>query len=173
MTIKVTKPAINLREKLNELKYATGALSLTGGTLTGNLDVTGNIVVSGTVDGVDIATRDATLTSTINKTHVQSSQSSSTTTTINLDSSNNHLITLGTNTTLALSNTANNVGVSGNIILQQDSTGGRTVAIPSVMKTPLGGASISFETGADTVSVLSYYVVSSTVVLVNYIGNFA
>jgi hypothetical protein len=146
---------------------ANAALPKAGGAMTGA------ITTNSTFDGVDIATRDAVLTSTINKTHVQSSQSSSTTTTINLDSSNNHLITLGTNTTLALSNTANNVGVSGNIILQQDSTGGRTVALPSVMKTPLGGASISFETGANTVSALSYYVVSSTVILVNYIGNFA
>jgi len=33
-------------------------------TATGGVDVTGNIVVSGTVDGIDIATRDAVLTST-------------------------------------------------------------------------------------------------------------
>ena len=33
-------------------------------TTSGGVDVTGNIVVSGTVDGVDIATRDAVLTST-------------------------------------------------------------------------------------------------------------
>jgi len=32
--------------------------------ITGNVDVTGNITVSGTVDGVDIASRDAVLTST-------------------------------------------------------------------------------------------------------------
>jgi len=108
-----------------------------------------------------------------NKTHKQTSQSNSGTVTINLDSSNNHNITLTGNSTLSLSNIANNVGVSGNIILQQDATGGRTVTLSSEMKTPLGGASIDFETGANSISALSYYVVSSTVVLVNYIGNFA
>jgi hypothetical protein len=107
------------------------------------------------------------------KTHTQSSQTNSGTVTLNLDASNNHNITLSGNSTLALSNIANNVGVSGNIILQQDATGGRTVALASEMKTPLGGAGIDFVTTANTTSALSYYVVSSTMVLVNYIGNFA
>ena len=40
------------------------ATSSSGASITGILNVTGNIVVSGTVDGVDIATRDAVLTST-------------------------------------------------------------------------------------------------------------
>jgi len=119
------------------------------------LQVNGNIYSSGTI-----------------RSYV-ASQSNSGTVTINLDSSNNHNITLTGNSTLSLSNIANNVGVSGNIILQQDATGGRTVTLSSEMKTPLGGASIDFETGANSISALSYYVVSSTVVLVNYIGNFA
>lgn len=49
----------------------TGAVNVTGGTLNigtisgnQNLNVVGNIIVSGTVDGVDIATRDGILTST-------------------------------------------------------------------------------------------------------------
>jgi len=40
------------------------ATSSSGASITGILNVTGNIVVSGTVDGVDIAARDAILTST-------------------------------------------------------------------------------------------------------------
>jgi hypothetical protein len=40
------------------------ATSSSGASITGIVNVTGNIVVSGTVDGVDIATRDAVLTST-------------------------------------------------------------------------------------------------------------
>ena len=107
------------------------------------------------------------------KTHTQSSQNTSGTVTLNLDASNNHNITLSGNATLALSNIANNVGVSGNIILQQDATGGRSIVLASEMKTPLGGASIDFVTGANSISALSYYVVSSSIVLVNYIGNFA
>ena len=36
----------------------------TGGSLTGNLDITGNLIISGTVDGIDVSARDAILTST-------------------------------------------------------------------------------------------------------------
>ena len=43
---------------------ADNALPKSGGAMTGDLDVTGNIVVSGTVDGVDIAARNGTLTNT-------------------------------------------------------------------------------------------------------------
>jgi hypothetical protein len=42
----------------------TGAVNTSGTINSGALGVTGNIAVSGTVDGIDIATRDAVLTST-------------------------------------------------------------------------------------------------------------
>jgi hypothetical protein len=41
------------------------------------------------------------------------------------------------------------------------------------MKTPLNGAAIAQVTSANSLSVLSYYVVDANNVLINYIGNFA
>jgi len=55
----------------------------------------------------------------------------------------------------------------------QDATGGRTFALPTIAKTPKGGASIVQETGATTVSILSYTVLDTSNVLVNYIGDYA
>mgnify|MGYP003328002527 FL=1 len=76
-------------------------------------------------------------------------------------------------TTFTFSNPASSIGCSGNIIISQDATGGRDFTLPSIAKTPINGATIVQNTGANEISVMSYYVVSSTVVLVNYIGDFA
>ena len=63
-------------------------------------------------------------------------------------------------------------GQSGVITLIQDGTGGRTVTLNSLFKTPRGD-SITFETGANTVSLLSYYIASTSIVAVNYMGDFS
>ena len=94
-------------------------------------------------------------------------------TTIDMTASNFHVVTMQADTTFTLSNLANAVTSSGTIVLKQDSTGGRDFTLPSSCKTPVGGATITQYTGANSTSVLSYMVVSSTEVLVNYIGNFA
>lgn len=62
------------------------------------------------------------------------------------------------------------VGKSGSIIIEND--GGTTPgALPDIMMTP-NGDSIAWETDDGDVSILSYQIVSTTIILVNYIGNF-
>jgi len=98
-----------------------------------------------------------------------------TTSTTNIDFSlaYNFHITLQTNTQFTVSNLSARLGSSGNIILIQDNTGGRTFTKATEMKTPIGGSSIDQWTSANSLSVLSYYVVDANTIIVNYIGNFA
>ena len=94
-------------------------------------------------------------------------------TTLNFASANNFLVNMSADTTFTWSNLSGAVGCSGNIIIVQDGTGGRDFTLPSEAKTPIDGATIVQNTGANEISVLSYYVMSSSQVLVNYIGDFA
>lgn len=91
--------------------------------------------------------------------------------TLNLAAANNFKISMTANTTIAFSN--KNPGYGGNLIFVQDATGGRTFTLPSECKTPVNGAAIVQNTGANEIAILSYYVLSSTQILVNYIGDFA
>ena len=93
------------------------------------------------------------------------------TSTIDLASANNHYATLTGNTTIAFSN--KDAGREGNIIFKQDATGGRSFTLPSECKTPVNGAAIVQSTNANEISVLSYYVLDASNILVNYIGDFA
>ena len=98
---------------------------------------------------------------------------SSSATTLNFASANNFLVNMSADTTFTWSNLSGAVGCSGNIVIVQDGTGGRDFTLPSEAKTPIDGATIVQNTGANEISVLSYYVMSSSQVLVNYIGDFA
>ena len=100
------------------------------------------------------------------------SASSSTTgaTSIDMSQSTNFEYTLTGDVTFTPTNLV--PGQSGVITLIQDGTGGRTVSLNSLFKTPRGD-SITFETGADTVSLLSYYIASTSIVAVNYMGDFS
>ena len=91
--------------------------------------------------------------------------------TINLSQANNFLVNISANTTFAFS--SRDAGRFGNIVIKQDATGGRTFTLPSQCKTPVNGASITQSTGANEISVLSYYVLDGNNILVNYIGDFA
>ena len=91
----------------------------------------------------------------------------------NFASANNFPVNMSADTTFTWSNLSGAVGCSGNIIIVQDGTGGRDFTLPSEAKTPIDGATIVQNTGANEISVLSYYVMSSSQVLVNYIGDFA
>ena len=104
---------------------------------------------------------------------VQQNLAAATTTTLDVASYNNFYVTMGQNTTFAVSGLANKIGSSGLIILKQDATGGRTFTKATEMKTPLGGAAIAQYTTANSMSVISYYVCSSSEMVINYIGNFA
>lgn len=91
--------------------------------------------------------------------------------TLDLAAANNFKISMTANTTIAFSN--KNPGLGGNLIFVQDAGGGNSFTLPSECKTPVNGASIVQSTGANEISILSYYVLSSTQILVNYIGDFA
>lgn len=62
------------------------------------------------------------------------------------------------------------VGKSGSIIIE-NAEGTTPGALPDIMMTP-NGDSIAWETDGGDVSILSYQIVSTTIILVNYIGNF-
>jgi len=91
--------------------------------------------------------------------------------TIDLDAANNFKITMSANTTFAFSNVS--VGRGGNLIIIQNATGGHSFTLPAACKTPVNGASIVQSTNANEISILSYYVVDSSNILINYIGDFA
>lgn len=121
----------------------------------------------------DTMTGDLTMNGAIVKSVVNAITASTAGTSIDFAQSNFHVVNLNANTTFTFSNLGLAVTSSGTIIIKQNSTGGKSFTLPSVAKTPVGGASIVQVTGANTTSILSYLVVSSTEVLVNYIGDFA
>ena len=143
--------------------------------VSGGISVTGNITVSGTVDGKDVANdfvekAGATMTGALR--HDQDTASASGgTLTLDLSAANNFYVTISAATTFAFSN--KDAGRFGNIIIKQNATGGYSFTLPSECKTPVNGASIVQSTGANEVSILSYYVLDSSNILVNYIGDFA
>ena len=97
----------------------------------------------------------------------------SSSTALDFGATNNFMVNMTADTTFSFSNLSSSIGCSGNIIIVQDATGGRDFTLPSEAKTPIDGATIVQNTGANEISVLSYYVMSSSQVLVNYIGDFA
>ena len=96
---------------------------------------------------------------------------STTNTTLDFSASNDFKVTLSSDTDFTFSNAA--AGQQGVIYLIQDATGGRVFTLPANAKTPLNGASIAQVTTAGTVSILSYTVLDSNNVLINYVGDFA
>ena len=76
--------------------------------------------------------------------------------------------------TIALTITSDNIGQSGNIIITNPSSVGSLAfaALPSYMKTP-SGATVNFDTTANKIAVISYIVLATDSVLVNYIGDFS
>lgn len=222
-TVSITAVA----DDLNRLQHAGSdkvTVSATGASVTGNL------AVSGTVDGRDIATdgtkldgieASADVTDTANVTAAgalmdsevtnlaqvkafsssdyataaqgstadaalpkaggtmtgsirldqDSLSASGGTLTIDLNAANNFEITMSASTTFAFSNVS--AGRGGNLIIKQNATGGYSFTLPAACKTPVNGASIVQATNPNEISILSYYVVDSSNILVNYIGDFA
>ena len=83
-----------------------GSAAPTGGTatITGNMDISGNFIVGGTVDGVDIATRDAVLTSTTTTANAALPKAGGTVTG-NLSLGNNDKVVLGDTSNLQIFST--------------------------------------------------------------------
>jgi len=115
--------------------------------LNGNLDVSGNIVVAGTVDGVDIAARDSVLTSTTNTANAALTPTGdgSGLTGVSLTTSVSGTLPVANGGTGATSLTANNVvlgngtsavqvvapGTSGNLLTSNGSTWASTTPAAS------------------------------------------
>lgn len=137
----------------------TGALQLTSSNVTakGDVDVTGSVKV----------------TQNLRRTFTTVTASSNTHT-CNLSLNDNFIINAAAATnTIALTVASENVGQSGTIVINNASSG--TVAfaaLPSYMLTP-DGASVNFVTTNSAVSLISYLVVATDKVLVNYVGNFS
>jgi len=92
-------------------------------------------------------------------------------TTLDFSGSDNFVVTMGASTTFTFSNVT--AGQTGVIYIKEDATGGYSFTLPAIAKTPVGGASIVQTTTANSISVLSYTVLDTSNVLVNYIGDFA
>jgi hypothetical protein len=152
---------------------ANAALPKAGGAMTGA------ITTNSTFDGVDIATRDAVLTSTTTTANAAASLSAAQTFTAgqrgeitaltdassiatNLALSNNFSVTLGGSRTLA--NPTNIVaGQSGSFFITQDGTGSRTLAYGGYFKF-VGGTAPTLSTAAASVDRIDYIAKSSTII---------
>jgi hypothetical protein len=97
---------------------------------------------------------------------------SGSTITFDLTKNLNYEVTLTQNATFAFTIDAETRGQAGMIIIHQDSTGGRTFTLPTQARTPVGGLAIAQQTQADSTSILNYFIISPSIILVNYIGNF-
>ena len=146
-------------------------LSLSGGAMTGA------ITTNSTFDGVDIATRDAVLTTTTNTANAAATLTAVQTFTAgqrgevtaltdassiatNLALSNNFSLQLSGNRTLA--NPTNTVaGQSGSIFITQDGTGSRTLAFGTNFKC-VAGTAPTLSTVAASVDRIDYVVASAT-----------
>lgn len=132
----------------------------------------GNVLIGqGTDNGIDKVQVNGTVAMTGIK-QIQLTITPAATTILDLSSANNFYMVLNQNVIFSLTNISNNVGASGYIMMQQDATGGRTFTLSAEMKTPLG-RTIAQETGSNTLSMITYYVVSPTIVVINYLGSFS
>ena len=150
---------------------ADAALPRAGGAMTGA------ITTNSTFDGVDVAARDAVLTTTTNTANAAATLTAVQTFTAgqrgevtaltdaasiatDLALSNNFSVTLAGNRTLA--NPTNTVaGQSGSIFITQDGTGSRTLAFGTNFKF-VAGTAPTLSTAASSVDRIDYVVASAT-----------
>jgi hypothetical protein len=157
---------------------ANAALPKAGGAMTGP------ITTNSTFDGVDVAARDAVLTTTTNTANAANTTANAAATltavqtftagqrgevtaltdassiATDLALSNNFAITLGGNRTLA--NPTNiTAGQSGSIFITQDGTGSRTLAFGTNFKF-VAGTAPTLSTGAASVDRIDYVVAEAT-----------
>lgn len=151
-----TATAISVTNATSSTSTGTGALIVTGGVgVGGTLNAT---TVGGAVEAVTLKQKQENITTTA-------------TTTINLSTANNFYVSMTQNTTFAFSNVATNIGASGYLILKQDATGGHTFTLPTEVKTSKS-KTIAQWTVANSLSLLTYYVVATDTIISNYIGDF-
>lgn len=120
--------------------------------ISGNADVTGSLSVN------IFKQKQVALTTTA-------------TTNIDFSTSGNFYITMSQNTAFTFSNISANIGSSGYILLKQNGTGGFTFTLPAEAKTSKS-KTISQWTVANSLSLITYYIVDASTIIVNYIGDF-
>ena len=136
-----------------ELNYVDGVTSNVQTQLDAKLPLAGGTLTGGLRQDVDTVAGGG---STVN---------------IDLSAANNFKVNMTADTTFTFSN--KDAGRFGNIVFVQDGTGGHDFTLPAECKTPVNGATIVQSTGANEISVLGYFVLDSSNILVNYIGDFA
>jgi len=141
-----------------------GALTVDGLSSLSTTNIGGDATVSGSVK----------CQQNFRRTVTTASESSGTHTITLVDNDNFNIAVTNAATTIALVVATENIGQSGMITITNPASVGSLsfVALPSYMLTP-EGATINFVTTANAVSIISYYVLATDKVLVNYVGNFA
>ena len=165
----------------NSFAGSTAYLPLTGGTLSGNLVITGTASVgstfavtgattlSSTLGVTGTATFNGTMSATGNAYMQIDTLTDGATITPDFGVGNNFSVTLGGNRTLA--NPTNlTAGQSGVIFITQDGTGSRTLAFGTFWDFP-NSATPSLSTGANDVDVLVYTVRSATSIVAQLISD--
>ena len=102
-------------------------------------------------------------------THTESIASTSGS--IDFNNGVNHHLTVTGAWSLSLSNIGGNEGKSGVIVIT-NSGATSTPTMPSEFKTPNGDTAIWNNASGNT-AMMSYYIINSTTILTNYIGNFS
>lgn len=143
-------------------------MTLDGGAKTVDISVPLNVTTDADVTG------SVKCTQNLRRTVTTASESSGTHTITLVDNDNFNIAVTNAATTIALVVATENIGQSGMITITNPASVGSLsfVALPSYMLTP-EGATINFVTTANAVSIISYYVLATDKVLVNYVGNFA
>ena len=189
LAVASTPSAVNYVQVTGAVTGSRPTISVQGTDTNISIDLTpkgsgavvlgGNILIGGSTDnGTDKlqVTGSASISTALGVTGpIKQSQISvngnSATTTLDFNTSGNFYITLSLNTTLAFSNLSSNIGSSGYIFLKQNGTGGYTVGFPAQAKTP-GGRTFTQVTAANSLSLITFYVVDANTVIVNYIADF-
>jgi|TARA_R110000764_G_scaffold181305_1_gene267285 hypothetical protein len=158
---------------------ATGTLAVQGATsLSGAVNIVGNAVIGGTLSVGGAAYFGSTVTVsgkgkfTVGAFTPIVTLTDATSVAVDLNTGNVFIVTLAGNRTLAApTNTTTNIGQTGQIVVQQDSTGGRTLSFNTVYQFP-GGTISALTSTTSGVDIVFYAVRTTTKVDSILIRNF-
>tara|TARA_R110002050_G_scaffold69412_5_gene150105 strand:+ start:2219 stop:2782 length:564 start_codon:yes stop_codon:yes gene_type:complete len=91
--------------------------------------------------------------------------------TVNLADNINFILEADAVWAMTVTAAADQVGQAGNIIIKNTATTS-PASLPSNLKTP-NGDTIAWQTDSGDVAIISYFVVDTSTILVNYVGNFS
>jgi hypothetical protein len=138
---------------------ATNALPKAGGTLTGGLTGTSATFTGAVFNGTPTAVTKNSSTNAFD---------------IDLTSNTDFSLDTAGTWSLNMTNASSSVGQSGNLIIVNSAitTPATVPASTNNLLTP-NGDTIAWQTDNGDISIISYYVISSTQILINYVGNFS